>query len=405
LPESATAPPQADRPLSILTVSTLFPNSTQPSHGIFVKTRLKKLLESGQITSRVIAPVGWMPPLIAYPGADHLRQVPARETIDTIPVEHPRYLIIPKVGMTLAPRLLYRSLRKAVGALLASGHKIDLIDAHYFYPDGVAAAWVARDFGLPLVITARGTDLNLIPQYPAPRRMIQAAAQAADGLITVCEALKTPLLELGIAGERVTVLRNGVDLALFRPEPHDTARAQLGLTRRTLASVGHLIARKGHHHVIAALPRLADTDLVIAGDGVEKSALMAQAQSLGVAERIRFLGAVPQAKLRTLYSAVDALVLASSREGWANVLLEAMACGTPVIASSVWGTPEVVAAPEAGVLMDSLDADGVVGGALRLFSALPQRGATRAYAEKFDWQPTTEGQLRLFHQILARRRA
>ena len=133
--------------------------------------------------------------------------------------------------------------------------------------------------------------------------------------------------------------------------------------------------------------------------------LKALAARLGVGDRVRFLGAVSQEILRSLYSGVDALVLASSREGWANVLLEAMACGTPVIASAVWGTPEVVASPDAGVLMPSLDADGVVAAVAQLFADPPARSATRAYAEQFGWEPTTQGQLHLFRAILDRRKA
>jgi teichuronic acid biosynthesis glycosyltransferase TuaC len=391
-------------PLSIVTATTLFPNRARPSHGIFVKTRLKKLLTTGEVEARVIAPIGWVPPLIPYRGEEHLRALPPHETIDGIAVDHPRYLIIPKIGMTVTPHFLYRAFRRVIGDMLAAGQRIDLIDAHYFYPDGVAISWVAQDFGLPFVVTARGTDLNLIPQYPKPRHMIKEAAEAADGIITVAAALKEPLVELGIAPERVTVLRNGVDLELFRPVPREDARRQFDMTRRTLASVGHLIERKGHHHVIAALPRLPDTDLFIAGDGEERANLQALAETLGVADRVRFLGAVRQDTLRSLYAGADALVLASSREGWANVLLEAMACGTPVIASNVWGTPEVVAAPEAGVLMSSLDSDGVAAAANKLFSALPSRAATRAYAEKFGWEPTTQGQLDLFRAILDRRK-
>jgi glycosyltransferase involved in cell wall biosynthesis len=112
---------------------------------------------------------------------------------------------------------------------------------------------------------------------------------------------------------------------------------------------------------------------------------------------------MPQAKLRTLYSAVDCLVLASSREGWANVLLEAMACGTPVAASNVWGTPEVVASPAAGVLMRERSADGIVEAIRRLQQSLPERTATRRYAEQFSWNDTTEGQLAIFLHILAER--
>jgi glycosyltransferase involved in cell wall biosynthesis len=260
---------------------------------------------------------------------------------------------------------------------------------------------VAREFNLPIVITARGTDLNFIPQYAMPRRMIQQTAQRADGLITVCAALKEPLVELGIPASRVTVLRNGVDLEFFRCLPREEARRHFNLKRRTLGSVGHLIERKGHHHVIAALPHLPDTDLVIAGAGEEKAALQTLATRLNVSDRVTFLGSINQEELRLLYNAMDALVLASSREGWANVLLESMACGTPVIASSVWGTPEVVASSDAGVLMPSLDAAGVVAGYRSLFAHLPDRRDTRSYAEQFSWDKTTQGQLDLFRTAIA----
>jgi glycosyltransferase involved in cell wall biosynthesis len=233
--------------------------------------------------------------------------------------------------------------------------------------------------------------------------MILDAAAKADGMITVCQALKDTLIEMGVADERVTVLRNGVDLELFRPVDRAAARSALGLSRRTLASVGLLIDRKGHHHIIRALKDLPDNDLLIAGDGPDRRALERLVVEEGVADRVRFLGSVDQNRLREIYNAVDALVLASSREGWANVLLESMACGTPVVASAVWGTPEVVARPEAGVLMPSLDPQGVAEGVRRLFAAYPDRAATRRYAEGFNWNATTEGQLKLFRGILARR--
>jgi glycosyltransferase involved in cell wall biosynthesis len=169
--------------------------------------------------------------------------------------------------------------------------------------------------------------------------------------------------------------------------------------------VGHLIERKGHELVIGALAELPDVDLLIAGAGPEEGALRRLAVQLGVNSRVRFLGALPQARLREVYAGVDALVLASSREGWANVLLEAMACGTPVAASKVWGTPEVVAAPEAGELMPERSAAGVAEAVRRLRAAPRDRSATRRYAERFSWEATTQGQLDLFHRILAARRS
>lgn len=107
-----------------------------------------------------------------------------------------------------------------------------------------------------------------------------------------------------------------------------------------------------------------------------------------------------QDELRQYYGAADALVLASSREGWANVLLESMACGTPVVASNVGGTAEVVAAPEAGLLLAERTPEAVADAVRRLFSRYPDRGATRRYAEGFSWAETTAGQLRLFSRIL-----
>ena len=393
----------ANQMLSILTVSTLFPNAVQPTHGIFVETRLRKLVADGRVQAQVLAPVPWLPPHFAYGSLGPLWSVPRHEQRHGLQVSHPRYLVIPKVGMNLAPHTLYRAMRTEMGRLLAAGLKVDLIDAHYFYPDGVAAVWLARAFNLPVVVTARGTDISLIPSFAYPKTLILSAAEKADGMITVCQALKDRLVELGAAEERIRVLRNGVDLELFRPDDRAALRRKLGLNGFTLASVGHLIERKGHHHVIRALTGLPDATLLIAGDGPERSALEALATRLGVAERVRFLGALDQSALREIYNCADVLVLASSREGWANVLLEAMACGTPVVASSVWGTPEVVASPDAGVLMPSLDADGVLAGVNAIRASPPDRAETRRYAEGFDWRDTTEGQIELFREILARR--
>jgi glycosyltransferase involved in cell wall biosynthesis len=164
--------------------------------------------------------------------------------------------------------------------------------------------------------------------------------------------------------------------------------------------VGSLIERKGHDLVIRALEHLPKVTLLIAGQGPEKAALARLAAAVGVASRVRFLGSIPHERLREIYSAADALVLASSREGWPNVLLESMACGTPVIASNVWGAPEIIKAPEAGVLLQDRTASAIVSAARALLAALPPREATRAYAQRFSWQETTEGQLDLFSEIL-----
>lgn len=390
--------------MNILTFTTLFPNKAQPNNGLFVETRLRHLVASGQVRSRVVAPVPWFPfrhPRFGRYSA--FARAPRSDHRSGCDVLHPRYPVIPKLGMTAAPFLMANAVKPVIGRIIDEGYDFDLIDAHYFYPDGVAAAMLGKYFNKPVVITARGTDISFIPQYRLPRRMIRWAAERSAYAITVCDALKDALIGIGADKKRVVTLRNGVDLQLFRPVDREAARKSLELDRFTLLSVGNLVTHKGHDLVIGALAKLPDVRLLIAGSGPERGALEALAMRLGVADRVRFLGTLAQDQLRHYYGAADALVLASSREGWANVLLESMACGTPVVASKVWGTPEVVAAPAAGVLMQERSADGVVASVNALRASYPDRAATRRYAERFSWDATTSGQIELFQRLRSRK--
>jgi len=392
--------------IEAVTFTTLYPNSAQPNHGIFVENRLRHLEASAEVRSRVVAPSPWFPLFLTGPFKAYAQfsRVPAHEERAGHSVEHPKFVTIPRIGMSVAPALLYAATLPTMRRLQRA-RDFHLIDAHYFYPDGVAAIWLGQALGKPVVITARGTDINLIPEFPIPRYLIRKAAEKAAGIIAVSQALKDAIVALGIPADRVTVLRNGVDLELFHPGGRDTARAKLGLQRRTLLSVGLLIARKGHDIVISAMPDLPDCELLIAGDGEERVRLDALATRLGVGDRVRFLGPVPHKDLQPVYAAADALVLASSREGWPNVLLEAMACGTPVVASNIWGNPEVVARPQAGTLMRERTAAGAAEGVKALFSSTPDRTETRRYAEQFSWDATTQGQIQLFRQVIAEHRA
>jgi glycosyltransferase involved in cell wall biosynthesis len=400
--DSAGAAPAWAGVPRILTFTTLYPNDAAPSHGVFVENRLRHLAASGGVSARVVAPVPWFPSAAPVFGQyARFAKTARRETRFGIRVEHPRYPVIPKLGMSLAPLLLFLATLPLLRRLRAE-QDFDLIDAHYFYPDGIAAALLGRALGKPVVITARGTDINLIPRHALPRRMIRWAGREAAGMIAVSEALRRAMIGLGLPAHRIRTLRNGVDLAMFRPTQRDETRHALGLAGPVLLSVGHLIERKGHDRVIGALAKLPGYSLLIAGEGPERASLENVAAAHGVGERVRFLGAVPHEKLASIYSAADALVLASSREGWPNVLLEAMACGTPVVASNVWGAPELVCDPAAGVLMPALDVDGVAAGIEALFAALPERAATRRFAERYSWDETTAGQIALFNEVLAR---
>ena len=210
------------------------------------------------------------------------------------------------------------------------------------------------------------------------------------------------LADLGADRAKLYVFRNGVDLKKFRPEEQSVARKKLSLPdKKILLSVGHLVERKGHHITIEALAILPqDVFLVIAGSGPERVSLEAFARKLCVTEKVRFTGQLENSELRSWYSAADALVLCSSREGWANVLLESMACGTPVIATNIWGTPEVVSTPVAGRLMDDRTPAALALSYATLFAYYPSRKDVRAHAEKFSWEATTASQLALFRSMI-----
>ena len=388
--------------MKILTFSTLFPNEIFKRHGVFVENRLNRLVLHESISATVIAPVPWFPFKHGFFGVyAKYAKVPLFETRNGIDVYHPRYLNIPKVGMSIAPFFMKRAATKLIKSLIKSGLEFDLIDAHYFYPDGVAACSLGKKFDKPVVITARGTDISLIPEYYLPGKMIKKAAGQAAALITVCDALKKVLLKMQVPDEKITVLRNGVDLVQFYPpKDREKLRIELGIGGFTLLSVGHLIERKGHHLVIEALLDLPDAKLLIAGDGENEKSLKKRVTELNLETRVTFLGNVPHNELYKYYGSADALVLASSREGWANVLLESMACGTPVVATNLWGTPEVVQTADAGILMEERSAKGITNAVLSIMQRHSERNKTRLYAEQFDWETVSRGQKEIFEKVI-----
>lgn len=389
----------------VLLFSTLYPSSARPIHGIFVETRLRELLKGGQVEAQVVAPVPWFPFKHKRFGRyAEMAATPARELRHGIDVHHPRYLLPPKVGQNIAPYVLAAGALPTIRHLQREGFDFDVIDAHFFYPDGVAASIIARRLGKPFVCTARGSDINLYKNHATPRRLIQQALLASSANIGVSADLVRQMVELGAPADRCVVIRNGVDLQRFTIVGRAQARRQLGIdpVGLLLLSVGNLVELKGHDLVIRMLAGLPQARLVIVGSGPEASALQALAAAMGVAPRVTFAGQQPQESLKTWFSAADALVLASSREGWPNVLLESMACGTPVVATRVNGIPEVVASAHAGRLADTRDVPHLLQALRSLLQDYPPRHEVRRYAEAFSWDEATRAQSRLFDAVRQR---
>ncbi|WP_020398781.1 glycosyltransferase [Kordiimonas gwangyangensis] len=388
----------ADQGLDIVLFSSLFPNEVDPVFGIFVENRLRHFLADTGSRAVVIAPVPWFP----FKGKRWGRygafaRVPAVEVRHGIPVMHPRYLVIPKVGMWLTPFTLYRAGKRALRRLLKDGGSCDVIDAHYLYPDGVAAAKLARFFDIPFVMTARGSDVTEIGQQQVPGRMIVDAASQAAHVITVSNSLRTDLIAMGVPEDRVTTLRNGVDAGHFRPQRREEFRAKWGGANKIVAFAGWLVQRKRVDIAISAMAHLPeDTALVVAGEGPLHTELLEQAKQLGVADRVIFEGKLSSKDMPGFLSAADVLILPSEREGWANVLLEAMACGTPVVSRAVAGALDLVVVPEAGELVEGDDPAAYAAAVHKIFTRDTDRMQTRAYAEGFDWKEISLGQEQIF---------
>ena len=326
------------RPIRLLTLTTLFPNRCQPRHGIFVANRLRRLCATGRLEATVVAAIP------SFPGAyRESAAAAATEHVAGFDVHHPRYINIPGIGMRLQPRFLAHALLGELRNGGMAGAEFDAIDAHYFYPDGVAAVRVAHELDLPLVITARGSDINLIGDIPFARERMVEAANRAQALIAVSAALARKMVQLGMPADRIHILRNGVDGEMFAPFPKVEARNRIVLDNRYrwIAGVGNLVPDKGFDLLIRAVSMLDDVRLLIVGDGPLRGSLQTLARSM-TPGRVEFRGNMAQPELRYVYAAADVLAVPSLREGWPNVVLEALACGTPVVASAVGGIPEIL---------------------------------------------------------------
>jgi glycosyltransferase involved in cell wall biosynthesis len=341
--------------MNILVFTSLWPNSEQPNLGIFVKNRIAALAQLDGVKIRVVAPVPYFPRQLQTSFVPaHWRRtalISDREIVAGIETFHPRHLVTPKIGMTFYSSWMARGAGELIQRLDGE-QPIDLIDAHYVYPDGHAAVLLGERLKVPVFITARGTDINLFSRMPLIRPMVRGALIRAKGVIAVSHALKERILELGIEPEIVAVIPNGIDRSIFHPGNKAEARDRLKLDAESkiVITVGALVPLKGIDRLIDAVALMDNRQvkLYIIGEGPERASLESRINTHHLSDRIFLVGSQPQSELAHWYSAADLFCLASNREGCPNVVIEAMACGTPVVASDVGGVRELVAKPAYG---------------------------------------------------------
>jgi teichuronic acid biosynthesis glycosyltransferase TuaC len=342
--------------MRILTFTSLFPNARAPAFGIFIYQRVSHFADRPGASVQVIAPVPYFPAWLPVSKWRLHSQVPKHEIIGNLNVYHPRYPLLPKVAMPLHGLLMFLGTYPRARTLHRQ-FRFDCIDAHYVYPDGLAAVLLGRMLHLPVILSARGTDINSFPVFKMIRPQIRWALKQATGVIGVSTPLKHAMVELGAHADCARTIGNGIDLTRFQPFDRSQARRYLGLPldAQIVVSVGTLVPAKGHSLLIRAIARLAaerpNLHAYIVGEGPCRNDLERDAKTLGVENRIHLVGVHPNEELKYWYSAADVSCLASSREGWANVLLESIACGTPVVATRVGGAPEVITSAGLGLLV------------------------------------------------------
>lgn len=388
-------------PVRLLTLTTLFPNAVQPRHGIFIANRLRRICDTGRAISTVIAAIPWFPG--AYRTQSHA--LPVEKTVG-FEVFHPRYLQIPGLGMRVQPDSLATAILRELRRRKLDAASFDVVDAHYFYPDGVAAARVAKVLQLPLVISARGSDINLIGDMRSARRRMLEAASAAQALVAVSGALAQKMQAMGMPADRLHVLRNGVDTQAFALHPRVEARRRMKLQESgtLVLGVGNLVAEKNFEMLVRAVAQMPGARLLIVGQGPRAGALHALANAVAPG-RVDWRDNMSQSELRYAYAAADVLGLPSSREGWPNVLLEAIACGTPVVAADVGGVTEIVRDGAPGMVISQGNVAEWAAGLSAMIDARPLPERVRRYAQQFGWDEVVTRQCMLYEDVTQKREA
>jgi len=375
----------------LLVFSSLFPSDKRPTAGVFIRERLFRVGQHLPVI--VVSPVPWFPlqGIIRY-WQPHFRPQPKNyEEQEGVQVYFPRFLSIPGLFkswdgffMALGSLLTLIKLRK----------QFTIIDAHFAYPDGYAATLLGKWLKVPVTITLRGTEVPL-SKMPGRKARLLRALENASRVFSVSDSLKQHVVSLGAQGDKIRVVGNGIDVIKFCPLVKSVARAELHIPEdaKVLISVGALVDRKGFHRVIEVLPALVAKYpeliyLIVGGDSPEgniRERLEQQVKTLKLEDTVRFLGAYPSEQLKLPLSAADLFVLATANEGWANVFLEAMACGLPVITTEVGGNKEVVNNPGLGIVVPFGDSAALLAALLQGLEIVWDRPSIIHYARENAW--------------------
>ncbi|MEL7535607.1 MAG: glycosyltransferase [Pseudomonadota bacterium] len=391
--------------MRVTTITRVLPTPDDRAAGLFVARRLEAMAARCELT--VLQPVPYFPVVRSLPGWAKAPTVPnSRLAAQPVPMFY-----VPRILKSLDSYWLRRACQARLAALRDS-NRLDILDAHFGYPDGVAVTELAGRLGVPAVVTFRGVEQDYLEQS-AIARQLAAMLKAVAGCICVSHSLRDVAIQAGADPSRVAVIHNAIDRQMFRPGGRAAARATLGLNvaDRWLISVGNLLSVKRHDVLLRAFAEVRAVHptlkLAIAGGVTHEPetgpALAALARDLGVADNVRFLGRVPPDQIVTWLRAADLFGLASRREGCCNAILESLATGLPVVATDVGDNRFFIRPGENGALVPANDVSALAAGIRDTLSRADwDRDRISAGLDVGQWDSVAEKVTDYFEQCRAR---
>jgi glycosyltransferase involved in cell wall biosynthesis len=343
--------------LQLLLITNLFPTPVEPVRGIFIYQLVEELKYSCDIT--VICPLPWFPRIKSLRFLKkwyHFSLVPKSYYVNDMKVYSPKYLIIPHVSETIHSVLMFPVVMKTA-LKLHWRERFDTINVQWLYPDGVVAYWVAKILRLPLSVAGLGCDVNLFLKQKEKKLQILNMLNHVDVITVVSESMKRRLLEEGVQEQKIFVIPNGVNTRVFRLRDKEACRLKLALPRegKIVLFVGRLLEIKGVSYLIEAARLLAEMQreftLYLVGEGAQRQRYEEAVTEHHLRDHVRFVGGKGHHEIALWMGACDVFCLPSLQEGCPNVVLEALSCGRPVVASRVGGIPDMVC-EGSGVLVE-----------------------------------------------------
>lgn len=367
---------------TVVLISNLFPLPWEPNRATFNRQQFAQISED--VNLKILVPVAigeWL---------KHRHEQPEDSNVRLCP-----YVYLPKFGRRFYSVFMFLSLLIHSGVWLKK-QKPTVLFASWAFPEAVATSWLAKLLGTKFLFKVHGSDINLHGKITARAKQIVKASQRASGVLSVSDALKSEMIKLGVDEAKIEVIYNGVDHDKFGQI------SERPLKEKYLLYVGNLKHDKGVFELMNGFKTIAaeysQIHLVYAGPGNNANKLKELAKQNGLENRVKFLGIVNHHDLPAWIGHAEALCLPSYNEGVPNVVLEAMASGTPVLATTVGGIPEIVDQNKCGVLIPPKDEQAVAEGLIELLSAEWNKEEIVAHSQQFTWQKNKAKLLGLIHK-------